>query len=81
VPKSALGSVRGMCSNAPPRGPIQDHLGAVEETLNALLDPEADHLCDAGRYKRGLRASELVDCRPHVMLTQLPPGNVTERSQ
>ena len=36
---------------------IQDHLGAlvrgsVEETLNALLDAEADQLCNAGRYER-----------------------------
>ena len=36
---------------------IQDHLGrivrgTVEETLNALLDAEADHLCGAERYQR-----------------------------
>jgi transposase-like protein len=36
---------------------IRDHLGkivrgSVEETLNALLDAEADRLCDAGRYER-----------------------------
>ncbi len=36
---------------------IRDHLGAmvrgtVEETLNALLDAEADRLCGAGRYER-----------------------------
>src|SRR6187431_1966430 len=36
---------------------IRDHLGAmvrgtVEETLNALLDAEADQLCGAGRYER-----------------------------
>ena len=36
---------------------IQDHLkhvvrGSVEETLNALLDAEADRLCRAGRYER-----------------------------
>lgn len=33
---------------------IRDHLGkivrgSVEETLNGLLDAEADRLCDAGR--------------------------------
>jgi len=38
---------------------IRDHLGemvrgTVEETLNALLDAEADRLCGAGRYKRSL---------------------------
>ena len=36
---------------------IQDHLqhivrGGVEETLNALLDAEADRLVGAGRYER-----------------------------
>src|SRR5208337_1793497 len=36
---------------------IRDHLGemvrgTVEETLNAMLDAEADHLCGAGRYER-----------------------------
>src|ERR1700676_4073640 len=36
---------------------IRDHLGemvrgTVEETLNALLDAEADRLCGAGRYER-----------------------------
>lgn len=35
---------------------IQDHLGqmvrrSVEETLNAMLDSEADHLCNAKRYE------------------------------
>jgi len=36
---------------------IQDHLkhivrGSVEDTLNALLDAEAERLCQAGRYER-----------------------------
>ena len=36
---------------------IRDHLGEMvrgtaEETLNALLDAEADRLCGAGRYER-----------------------------
>ncbi len=36
---------------------IQDHLGemvrsTVEETLNALLDAEADQLCNANKYER-----------------------------
>ena len=36
---------------------IRDHLGEmvrcrVEETLNAMLDAEADQLCGAGRYKQ-----------------------------
>ena len=36
---------------------IRDHLGemvrgTVEETLNAMLDAEADQLCGAGHYER-----------------------------
>ncbi len=36
---------------------IRDHLGemvrgTVEEALNAMLDAEADRLCNAGRYER-----------------------------
>lgn len=36
---------------------IRDHLGemvrgTVEEALNAMLEAEADRLCDAGRYER-----------------------------
>ncbi len=39
---------------------IKGHLdrvvrGTVEETLNALLDAEADRLCNAQRYERGLQ--------------------------
>jgi transposase-like protein len=38
-------------------GQIQDHLGelvrgTVEETINAMLDAEADTLCNASRYER-----------------------------
>jgi transposase-like protein len=38
-------------------GKIQEHLGEVvrspvEETLNAMLDAEADRLCRAERYER-----------------------------
>jgi transposase-like protein len=44
---------------------IQDHLGqivrqSVEETLNGLLEVEADHLCNAGRYERSV---ERLDTR------------------
>ena len=44
---------------------IQDHLGelvrgTVEETLNAMLDAEADALCGAQRYER---SPERVDTR------------------
>jgi putative transposase len=36
---------------------VRDHLGrivrgTVEETLNAMLEAEADRLCNAGRYER-----------------------------
>jgi putative transposase len=36
---------------------VRDHLGGivrgtVEETLNAMLEAEADRLCNAGRYER-----------------------------
>ena len=54
---------------------IQDHLGemvrgTVEETLNAMLDAEADRLCGAGRYERNearqdTRAGSMIArCRP-----------------
>ena len=38
-------------------GGIRDHLGemvrgTVEEALNAMLEAEADRLCNAGRYER-----------------------------
>jgi len=29
-----------------------DRAGTVEETLNAMLEAEADRLCNAGRYER-----------------------------
>ncbi len=46
-------------------GRIKDHLGelvrgTVEETLNAMLDAEADTLCGAGRYER---SPDRVDTR------------------
>ena len=46
-------------------GRIKDHLGelvrgTVEETLNAMLDAEADTLCGAGRYER---SADRVDTR------------------
>jgi hypothetical protein len=41
---------------------IKSHLdrvvrGSVEETLNALLDAEADRLCNAQRYSAARRAA------------------------
>jgi putative transposase len=56
---------------------IKSHLdrvvrGSVEETLNALLDAEADRLCNAQRYKRsearripGLTTTN-VGCTPRL---------------
>ena len=46
-------------------GALEDHLGkvirgTVEETLNGLLDAEADRICGAGRYSR---SSTRVDTR------------------
>ena len=43
-------------------GKLQDHVGqavrgAVEETLNALLEAEADALCRATRYERSARSA------------------------
>ena len=44
--------------------------GTVEETLNAMLDAEADRLCGAGRYERSqarqdTRAAVTIGrCRP-----------------
>jgi putative transposase len=39
---------------------VREHLGrivrgTVEETLNAMLEAEADRLCNAGRYERTRR--------------------------
>src|SRR6187401_2109865 len=52
---------------------IRDHLGEMargtaEETLNAMLDAEADQLCGAGRYERSQARHALAvtsgRCRP-----------------
>ena len=48
-------------------GQIQQHLGelvrsTVEETLNATLDAEADHLCNAQRYERTEARTDQSDC-------------------
>ena len=54
---------------------IRDHLGeivrgTVEETLNAMLDAEADQLCGAGRYERSRlgRIPELANQEPPAKL-------------
>ena len=52
---------------------IKNHLdrvvrGSVEETLNALLEAEADRLCNAQRYERRIhaRATMSASCRPRL---------------
>ena len=44
---------------------IRDHLGemvrgTVEETLNAMLDAEADQLCGAARYERSEARQDIL---------------------
>ena len=60
---------------------IRDHLGemvrgTVEETLNALLDAEADRLCGAGRYERAvalsISARTLTPYADHVAFWRRP---------
>src|SRR5215471_124308 len=51
---------------------VREHLGhvvrgTVEETLNALLEAEADRLCTAGRYERTeARRDQLRQLRPQA---------------
>jgi putative transposase len=52
-------------------GKIRAHLdevvrATVEETLNALLDAEADHLCGARKYERteGRKDARAGSCTP-----------------
>ena len=45
---------------------IRDHLGemvrgTVEETLNAMLDAEADRLCGAERYERSEGRKDMLE--------------------
>lgn len=55
---------------------IQSHLGemvrqSVEETLNDLLDAEADRLCNAGRYERTeARTDQRAGSYPRKLQTQ-----------
>ena len=59
-------------------GLIKDHLDkivvtAVEETLNALLDAEADRLCGAKRYEH---SADRVDTRSRHFERSYTPDNV-----
>jgi transposase-like protein len=55
---------------------IRDHLsemvrGAVEETLNAMLDAEADRLCGAARYERSqVRQDTRAGCYERTLHTK-----------
>jgi len=56
---------------------IRDHLGemvrgTVEETLNALLDAEADRLCGAGRYERSQGRQDTRAAATSVRCTPWP---------
>jgi len=60
---------------------IHDHVGelvrgTVEETLNAMLDVEADVLCGAQRYER---SPDRVDTRAGSYERQFPPRPVKSR--
>jgi hypothetical protein len=64
---------------------IRDHLGemvrgTVEETLNALLDAEADQLCGAGRYERS-EARQDTRAGSYERTLQTKAGDVNLRSQ
>jgi len=55
---------------------IRNHLGemvrsTVEETLNDMLDAEADQLCGAGRYER---TEARIDGRAGVLLKNWNEG-------
>ena len=66
-------------------GRIRDHLGemvrgTVEETLNAMLDAEADQLCGAGRYERSQARQDTRAGSYHRTL-QTSAGEVNLRSR
>ncbi len=62
---------------------IRDHLGemvrgTVEETLNAMLDAEADQLCGAGRYERS-QARQDTRAGSYERTLQTSAGEVISR--
>ena len=64
---------------------IRDHLGemvrgTVEETLNAMLDAEADGLCGAGRYERN-EARQDTRAGSYDRTLQTSAGEVSEGSE
>jgi transposase-like protein len=50
--------------------------GSVEETLNAMLEAEAEHLYNAGRYER-TKARRDTRAGSHIRKLQTQPGQVT----
>ena len=64
---------------------IRDHLGemvrgTVEETLNAMLDAEADQLCGAGRYERS-QARQDTRAGSYERTLQTSAGEVSKPQQ
>src|SRR6187551_1624919 len=64
---------------------IRDHLGemvrgTVEETLNAMLDAEADQLCGAGRYERS-RLGRIPGLAVTIGLFRPAPARSISRSR
>ncbi len=64
---------------------IRDHLGemvrgTVEETLNAMLDAEADQLCGAGRYERS-QARQDTRAGSYERTLQTSAGEVSLKSK
>jgi transposase-like protein len=60
---------------------VKEHLdkvvrGTVEETLNAMLEAEADRLCNAGRYERSEARRDLRS-RSYERKLQTKTGSVT----
>src|SRR5262249_22718541 len=92
TPETAMDTVHDTTPEATPAQPLRDvlrldqeqlqgHLDrvvrdSVEQTLNALLDAEADQLCGAGRYQR---SPDRVDTRAGSYTRQLhtKAGEVT----
>jgi hypothetical protein len=49
----------------------------VEETLNAMLDAEADQLCGAGRYERSKARQDTRACSYERALQTVPATSIS----
>ena len=63
-------------------GMIKDHLGkivkgTVEETINTLLDADADRLCNAGRYERSEGRKDVYEDGPYRVTLKGLSGSLT----